>query len=223
MSGVAEGWKAKVLDLLFPPKCVFCGKLTGAGSVCRDCGRTILLSEVPRKRELPDGLRCVAAFPYEGAVRDSILRFKFEGRDHYANLYGELLARTAALELAEEFDLVTWVPVSKKRKRQRGYDQAELLAAALCRCWQTQPLRTLEKTVHNEAQSGLESAERRRANVLGVYEAVKREQFAGKRLLLVDDILTTGSTVSEAARVLRLAGAAQVTVLTLATATDSKK
>ena len=76
--------------------------------------------------------------------------------------------------------------------------------------------------MHNPAQSGLESAERRRANVLGVYETVNREQFVGKRLLLVDDILTTGSTVTEAARVLRLAGAESVAVLTLAATVEKK-
>ena len=128
------------------------------------------------------------------------------------------MARTAALELADRFDLVTWVPVSKKRKRERGYDQAELLAKEVCRLWGAEPVRTLEKMQDNPAQSGLTSAEERRANVLGVYEAVNREQLTGKRVLLVDDILTTGSTASEAARVLRFAGALDVMVLTLAAA-----
>ena len=83
-----------------------------------------------------------------------------------------------------------------------------------CGCW---------KRPGTPAQSGLTSAEQRRANVLGVYEAVNRETFAGKRVLLVDDILTTGSTVQEAARVLKLAGAAEVTVLTLAAAREEKR
>ena len=211
-------WKAKVLDLLFPPKCVFCHKLMERGEICPDCEKKLCAMEQPKNRTLPGGTFCVSALPYEDIVRESILRFKFQGRDHYASVYGEIMARTAALELADRFDLVSWVPVSKKRKRQRGYDQAELLAKEMCRLWDAEPVRTLKKTRDNPPQSGLTSAEQRRANVLGVYEVVKREQFAGKRLLLVDDILTTGSTVQEAARVLKLAGAMEVMVLTLAAA-----
>ena len=219
---MAESWKSKVLNLLFPPKCVFCGRLTGSGSVCSDCEKSILTDE-PRKRTLPGDIVCVAPFRYDGEVRRSILRFKFEGRDHYAGAYGEIMARTAALELADEFDLVTWVPVSKKRRQERGYDQSELLARAVCRVWNVEAVSTLKKVHHNAAQSGMESAEQRRANVLGVYETADRERFAGKRLLLVDDILTTGSTVSEAARVLLLAGAEKVSVLTLAMAVEDEK
>ena len=133
------------------------------------------------------------------------------------------MARTAALELADRFDLVTWVPVSKKRKRERGYDQAELLAKSMCALWGVSPVRTLEKTQDNPPQSGLKSAEQRRANVLGVYEAINREHFAGKRVLLVDDILTTGSTVQETARVLKTEGAAEVLVMTLAAAGDESE
>ena len=80
--------------------------------------------------------------------------------------------------------------------------------------WHTEPLETLRKVVDNPAQSGIDSPEERRANVLGVYEAVKPERFAGKRLLLVDDIRTTGATLAECVRVLKEAGAADVLCLT---------
>ena len=172
---------------------------------------------------MTDGLRCAAPLYYEDRVRDSLLRFKFEERPHYARGYAEFLARTAALEFGGEFDLVSWVPVSEKRRRERGYDQAELLAKELCVLWNTNPVRTLAKTVHTPAQSGISAPEQRRANVLGVYEAVERERWLGKRILLVDDILTTGATISEAARTLRLAGAAEVMALTLAAGREAAK
>lgn len=213
-------WKEWVLDLLFPPKCVFCTKLLERGRVCPACEKKLNAMERPKNRTLPGKVFCVAALPYEDVVRESILRFKFEGKVCYAPTYGEIMAGTAALELADRFDAVTWVPVSRKRKRERGYDQAELLAKEMCRLWGICPVQMLAKTRNNPAQSGLSSAEQRRANVLGVYEAINREHFAGKRVLLTDDILTTGSTVQEAARVLRLAGAEEVVVLTLAAAGD---
>ncbi len=87
-----------------------------------------------------------------------------------------------------------------------GYDQARLLAESACRLWETKPLPLLRKTVHNPAQSGLKEAAARRANVLGVYEAVDPERISGHRILLVDDICTTGATLAECARVLREAG-----------------
>ena len=84
------------------------------------------------------------------------------------------------------------------------------LAESACRLWETKPLPLLRKTVHNPAQSGLKEAAARRANVLGVYEAVDPERISGHRILLVDDICTTGATLAECARVLREAGAADV-------------
>ena len=107
-----------------------------------------------------------------------------------------------------EFDTVTWVPVSRKRLRKRGYDQAELLARSACRHWDTQPVRLLEKTVDNQPQSGIHDAAARRANVLGVYRAVG--DAAGKRILLIDDICTSGATLTECIRVLEESGAEQV-------------
>ena len=126
------------------------------------------------------------------------------------------MARTAAQEFSGEFDAVTWVPVSAKRLRKRGFDQARYLCASLCVDWHTAPQETLRKVRDNPPQSGLEDAAARRANVLGVYEPVSPADIAGKRFLLVDDILTTGATLGECVRVLKAAGAADVVCLTLA-------
>ena len=82
------------------------------------------------------GLReCASPLLYEDAVRESLLRFKFHGAQSAAEGYGELLARCAAEELGSQFDTVTWVPVSKKREHERGYDQAYLLAKETARHW----------------------------------------------------------------------------------------
>ena len=112
--------------------------------------------------------------------------------------------------------MVTWVPVSQKRRRKRGYDQAELLARSICRCWGTDPVRLLKKVLDNPAQSGLSDKSARRANVLGVYDAVNQDKLKGRRILLVDDICTTGATLEECARVLRDAGAEEVAAVTVA-------
>ena len=153
-------------------------------------------------------------------VRGPGLRFKFHGGAG-AEVLGALLADCAAERYSGEFDLVTWVPVSKKRRRKRGYDQTELLARSACRLWETEPVRLLQKVTDNPAQSSLQGAAARRANVLGVYDAVG--DCAGKRVLLLDDIVTTGETLRECARVLRDAGAAEILALTLGRTRERKE
>ena len=159
---------------------------------------------------------CAAPLYYEDAVRDALLAFKFRGKVENLNCFGALMAETAASAFADRFDAVTWTPVSRKRLKKRGFDQSRMLCASLCVDWHTQPLETLRKTRDNPPQSGLEDAAERRANVLGAYEPVDPAAFRGKRLLLIDDILTTGATLTECVRVLKDAGAADVVCLTLA-------
>ena len=203
-----------LLGVFFPRKCPFCGKLTGKTLLCETCGAAL-----PRCEEVRQGAdfgRCTAPLYYEGQVRDAILAFKFKAKLGGLDAFGRLMAQTAAERYSGEFDAITWVPVSKKRLKKRGFDQARYLTASMCVDWHVAPLETLRKMTDNPPQSGLEDAAARRANVLGVYEAVSPEQFAGKRLLLVDDICTTGSTLGKCARVLKAAGAAEVLCLTLA-------
>ena len=186
------------LNFLFPRRCPFCNQHIGSKElICAGCEKKL---------------------PYTGdrAVRRAILDFKFKGRMGGLPCFGSLTARCAAEEFGGEFDAITWVPVSRKRLRKRGFDQARYLAGSLCVEWHVEPQETLRKILDNPPQSGLEDADARRANVLGAYEAVHPERIAGKRFLLVDDICTTGSTLGEAARVLRQAGAADVLGLTLA-------
>ena len=209
----------RVLDLLYPPKCMICNHFVepGTGPVCTGCLQ-MLPEHDGADPAVADAAQCVATFFYEGAMRESILRYKFENRPWYAGQYGAWMAATVRDKLSGKFDLISWVPVSRARKRRRGYDQAELLARALAKALNAEPpLRTLEKHTDNPAQSGLADASQRFANVSGVYRAAEPEHFAGKRILLIDDIVTTGATLSECARVLKAAGAAEVVCAALAT------
>jgi len=204
------------LNLLFPRKCPFCNRhIGGRDLICGDCEKTLPYTGDRARRQV-SGLRVAAPLYYEDAVRRALLDFKFKGRMGGLPCFGSLMARCAAEEFSGEFDAITWVPVSRKRLRRRGFDQARYLAGSLCVEWHVEPQEALRKTTDNPAQSGLDDAGARRANVLGVYEAVRPEDIAGKRFLLIDDICTTGATLSEAARVLRQAGAADVVGLTLA-------
>jgi ComF family protein len=214
-------WDA-LLNLLFPPKCPFCGRVLDAPAVCDDCDRSLpWTKEAESERKLAGGLRVAAPLWYEDAAREGLLRLKFHGSAAAAAPLGEVVARCAAERFGGEFDTVTWVPVSRKRLRKRGYDQSELLARAACRLWDVKPVRLLVKPIDNPAQSGIHDAAARRANVLGVYDAVG--DAAGKRILLVDDICTTGATLAECARVLRDAGADRVVCVAAAFTRERKE
>ena len=197
--------------LLFPPKCVLCGKLLESQELdlCKFCRM-----EAPvypnRKRNLQFLDSFTAVWYYEENVRKSLLRFKFYGKRHYAKSYGRFLAMAIDKELRDGYDLLTWIPVSTLRRLHRGYDQVELLARAVGQELGTTPVPTLKKIRHNRSQPGIPSPAQRKANVLGVYQCLSPELVRGKRVLLLDDILTTGATASEAARVLKTMGAKEV-------------
>lgn len=198
-----------LLDLLFPPKCPFCQKVQDAPGMCPDCEASLpWTDEAHGLRTLRGGLLCAAPLWYEDSVREAVRRFKFHGGVSAAGPLGALIAQAAAGRLSGGFDAVTWVPVSAKRLRKRGYDQSRLLAEQACKLWGVEPEGLLRKVRDNPAQSGLESAEERWRNTEGVYEAAGDP--AGKRLLLIDDVCSTGSTLVSAAETLLAAGAAGV-------------
>ena len=210
-----------LLDLLFPPRCVFCGKLlaTGERDFCARCQKELPWLEGPAAEQTGEFFSlCAAPLRYQGVVRDSIRRYKFKGRQGYHKAYGKLVAQCVHDHLAGKYDLITWVPLSDKRKKERGYDQAFLLASAAALELGDVAVETLRKSRHTDAQSGLEGEAERRANVLGAYAAVDPELLAGKRVLLIDDVVTTGATFSECARVLRTMGAKDVVCAALARA-----
>lgn len=202
-----------VMDLFFPRKCPFCGMSVGKELLCDDCRRTLPWCE--EERSGAGFGRVTAPLYYGDSVRAAIHDLKFYGKTGGIDCFGQLMAQCAAERYSGEFDAVTWVPISQKRLKKRGFDQTRLLCASLCVDWHVMPLETLRKIEDNPPQSGIDDAAARRANVLGMYEAVNTADFAGKRLLLIDDVCTTGATLSECARVLKAAGAADVVCLTL--------
>lgn len=209
---------AALLDLLFPPKCAFCGALmehTGSG-VCPRCA-----SALPFR---PDGqvLREVGGFPaavtfyYDEPVSDGIKALKFRKTPWRAKIFARYLAQTAAEYLGGQFDEVTFVPVSLKRNWERGFDQAKLLADETAKTWNLRAVPTVKKIRDNRRQSSLTAPEERAENVKGVYRVPRPQRAAGKRFLLIDDVLTTGSTISACAGALMDAGAASVVLAALA-------
>ncbi len=203
------------LERTSPPWCPRCGKpflsqMTLAYSpdhLCADC------------REHPPAYdRARALGPMEGGLRDLIHLFKFEGKSGLADALAPALGGLARAEFPETAGdgsaLVTYVPIHLARWRERGFDQAQILARRTA-AWLDLPFeKTLERKRETPPQTGLPAA-RRRSNLRGAFGVIAAGRIAGKRTLLRDDVLTTGSTASACARALKGAGALSVEVLTV--------
>lgn len=214
-----------VLHLLYPPRCMFCSKLLQDedAQYCNAC-----IGSLPEHEgadpSVPGIEQTVATFVYEDDLREAVLRYKFRGMKSYGPLFAKWMAVTVRDKVKAPCDLVSWVPCSKLRKWNRGYDQAEILAKTLADELGLEVHRVLVKKKHNTAQSRIKKdAARRRANVSGVYAPYEPQHWAGKRVLLVDDVLTTGATVSECAKTLRLAGAENIVCAVIADAGRDKE
>lgn len=214
----------RIAELLFPPKCVLCRGILNRDEtdLCRRCRTEI--SDFPKpKRSIPFLESWTALWYYSGSVRKSILRYKFGNQRSYAQVYGRLLAMKLLREYPDGFEVLTWTPISRIRRLRRGYDQVELLANAVAAELGMEATPTLRKVRHNPPQSNIQGYAKRKANVLGAYRAEDPEHFRGKRVLLLDDIVTTGATASEAARILLTAGAREVHLAAIAAASHEQK
>ena len=209
-----------LLELLFPSKCPFCSVLLGRGvELCGDCQKKLSwLEGAAAETKVEFVSRCVSPLAYDNLTRQAMHRYKFEGVHQHKKTLGKFMAQCVQDQFPEGFDFITWVPLHKERLAERGYDQTKLLAVEVGVQRGISTVAALEKLRRTAAQSGIEKDEERRANVLDSYRLKDDVAVADKRILLVDDVVTTGATMAEAARVLRMAGAAEVCAVTLAKA-----
>ena len=202
-------------------KCLLGPKPLVADFFCVCC-RTPFLNDAPLDEHGRCGLcrRGVNGFDlaysfgaYEDELRKLIHLFKYQKIKTLAKPLGELLVRS--LPLDRKFDVVAPMPLYWLRQLNRGFNQAELIAVPLAKRLNVPLVNALKRVKSTPNQAGLTHA-KRRANVAGAFRVNDRADVRGKRVLLVDDVLTTGATAGAAAAVLKKAGAKHVTVLTLA-------
>ena len=218
------------LDLLYPPRCVLCerhgsflceacaGKLPPAsGSRCDRCWLPLATGSICRHCDAyPLSLTHLrSVFRYEGEVRRLVHAFKFRGYSSLAPALARLLAQCYA-ESGLEADVIVPVPLTGRRRRERGFNQALLLANHLRRELGLPVAEALRRRRMVAAQAGSATAEQRRNNVLGAFELSGAARMEGLQALLVDDVATTGATLSACGELLLQAGAAGVSGLTLA-------
>ena len=219
------------LDLIYPPRCAICSR--GGSMLCSACEASLPRPLPPRCPrcwlprfestrcrhcdEKPLSLNAVrAAYRYEKEARRLVHALKYRDQSALAPIMAGsmgLIARDEGLAA----DVILPVPLTAARQRQRGYNQASLLAKEVARALNTPILpRALRRTRSSPPQAQTASAEQRRRNVEGAFRVSRTELVAGKRVLLVDDVITTGATLDACSRVLLAAGVREVAAITYA-------
>jgi len=226
-----------IVSLFFPPSCPVCGKEGGSGicptcmkgirpiqpPLCTLCGAPFVSAALAEhlcggcmKSERSFSIARSAGL-YEGTLLEAIHLLKYRGRTPLARPLASILAVTVD---CAGYDIITPVPLHRKRLQERGFNQSLLLARYLAKVARLSldyvNLRRIRATA---PQTGLQGRERR-GNVKGAFSVKNSAPFTGKRVLLVDDVYTTGATVTECSGVLKAAGAREVGVLTLARVAD---
>ncbi len=230
----------RCLDVVLPPRCLGCGSVVeGSDRLCADCWRGLTFLGPPLCRlcgyplpeaaaelpvcgvcsiEPPPFDRARAALRYDDGARGMILRFKHADRIDIASTFGRMLANAGA-ELLPDCDVIAPVPLHRWRLLKRGYNQAALLTRTLSDLSGRPTVPDLlQRTRATASQQGLGSAKRRQNVNMNAFRPHPwhRRRIAGRRVLLIDDVLTTGATIEACTRVLKRAGASAVDVLALA-------
>ncbi len=192
------------IRLLFPdiPVCVYCGKELPAGDICPECRRrehTLFLQEAVRFT----GFSCKCVLQYDDMVRQLIHRYKFQGERWLSSYMAEKIYRHIA---ACDFDIVSFVPLYKRRERWRGFNQVRILAQPIAACFSKPCAPLLQRTRNTPPQSSL-PREARIRNVRGAFSMLPGAEVRGKTVLFIDDVITAGATMGECVTVLRAAGA----------------
>lgn len=203
----------KIFDLIFPPRCVCCERL--GYFICPSCKAKIsyLLTRTTPPQPL-DSLYAVAHFN-DPVIKEAILAFKYQKLSAMAPELSDMLAQRIKKEKIR-FDILAFVPISRRRKAWRGFNQSEVLARELGRKLNKPIFLELKKTKETKTQVGLGKRDREK-NLLSAFSCDDWEKrLKGKRILLIDDVATTGATIIECAKTLKKSGAKSVAALVLA-------
>lgn len=211
---------------LYPQTCGICGKISNE-VLCNKCeielrkiaDFKIITKDIDEEKELKDKSfsELMYIFKYEGLIRKMILDYKFNDKSYlYRTFVKFMLKNKNIFEKIKNYDTIVPVPISKKRKKERGYNQSLLIAKEICSLTSKNLLdNCLVKTKNIIEQSKLNKQDRLK-NIKGVYELKNARLIEHKKILLIDDIYTTGSTVEECSKTLIKGKPQKIGVITLA-------
>lgn len=209
------------LDFLFPPTCGICGKI--GNNLCGKCQLQIQDSNLFLNQIQDYGSdntkyfeQHYFLFSYKGLIREKIIQYKFNDKPYLADMFFEFFVKNEKVcGFFKNYDIIGPVPISSKRRKTRGYNQSELIARRIGNTGLIQYENILKKVKENQIQSSLNKIQRIE-NVKNVYKVQNELKIRKKKIVLFDDIYTTGATVNECAKMLKQSGASEVAVVTVA-------
>lgn len=196
--------KDSIVDTFYTVKCPYCRKVIDKNKcACKECAETF--PEFTIIRFAVGGYKCISPLPYKDNFAKAVKQFKFYNQGVYAKQFSMLMSeRILCNYKCEKIDFITCVPMHKNALKIRRYNQAELLAKQCAEILKIPYADTLEKIKENKAQHSIKGSERAQ-NVKGVYQVINKELIKGKNILIIDDIITTGNTLGECAKMLKKA------------------
>lgn len=206
-----------LLQILYPNQCILCGKLE-VNSICNKCYNNLNIKEKIDVYNNKNFNKHLYIFKYEGKIRNLIIDYKFNDKIYLKELFVKIILKNQKIcRKLKKYDIIIPVPIHKKRKNERGYNQSELVAKKIAKNINELQLVTdcLIKEKNTVAQSTL-TKEQRKQNVKQVYKLVNKEKIQNKKIILLDDIYTTGATAEECSKILKQNGAKEILVLTIA-------
>ena len=203
----------RLMSRIYPPRCPYCdGVISEDRLSCDECAKK--LEVLPVCSYAMGGVPCLSPFPYDPPYSDAVKRMKFHRRPSYAPRLAAQMALIIAEREKTDFDVITCVPMHPKRIRRRGFNQAELLARELASLTEVPYEPMLRKTRDNPPQHKMNGFPEKIKNVRGLFK-VEGSAPRGRRVLLVDDVITSGATLGACARALKNSGASAVSCVTV--------
>ena len=194
----------KVLDFIYPPKCIFCGK-ESTDYICK-----VHLEEVEKLYNLKvikrkDKVELISLFKYDNLIRDLLIDYKFNEKVYYYNSFIKFIINNQKLlYYLKTYDIIIPVPIHRKRMKERGYNQADLIAKKIANILKIDYIKLVQKNINNKPQSSLDKRLRKTnvENVYGINDKYKNTIISNKKILIIDDIYTTGNTTNEIIKVI---------------------
>lgn len=208
----------KIKNILFPTVCGICGRIDKQ-PLCSICSKKIekLSSITIKEVQNKNFSKQAYLFKYGGIIREKLINYKFNEHSYLNETFANIIIKNEKIcRFIKNYDIIIPVPIHRKRYKQRGYNQTELIAKRIAeKLGITVITDVLVKEVNNKPQSELTKLERAQ-NIKNVYRVQNSQKINNKTILIVDDIYTTGNTVNECGKMLQQAGANKISVLTIA-------
>lgn len=211
----------KILDLIFPPVCGICNKEINT-YLCGKCEKEINKITCVGENRYDNKYFSthMYLFKYEGIIRNKIISYKFNDKPYLYKTFCEIFVKNKKVcEFLKKYDIIISVPMYKKKKNQRGYNQSELIAKETAKKVENIEYRNdILIKIRNTAKQSSLNKEQRKENLKNAYvvKSSNKEYILNKNILIFDDIYTTGSTANECAKMLKEAGAKNIGILTIA-------